>query len=320
MQHPVNSLDRDWILGLLCLLCILGCGKNAPEPELMWGKRGLQNGDFIRPRAATIGLTSSGEEELYIIDFTGRIQVFDLDGHYKRSWRTPSIEQGRPVGCTWSKKNKLIVADSHYQRLLIYTPDGQLRQEIKGTQGEGNLGPFGYVADVAEDAEGNLYVSEFGNVQTSDSDQDRIRKLSPEGSFILSWGVHGNKEGEFGRPYGLAISEAAEVYVADSCNHRIQVFDLNGKFQRSFGSSGQALGDMQYPKDVALGPKNTVYVAEWGNHRVHKFTTDGQPLGTWGKPGREPGCLNQPWGLIVSKDGTLFVLDSDNNRVQRVRW
>jgi len=299
------------------LLLIAGCGSSHETPDLVWGKRGLQPGDFIRPRAIAMGTDSQGKEELYVVDFAGRIQVFDLDGKPLRLWKTPSIENGRPAGLCWSKKRQqLIVADSHYQQILIYTPQGELVQKIPGTLGEGNLGPFQYVADVAEDDQGNLYVSEFGN-----EDQDRIRKLTPEGRHLASWGGHGSGEGQFARPRGLAISPQQELYVADANNHRIQVFTLDGKFLRTIGGSqGSQPDQLQYPYDVALGPRGEVYVAEWGRNRIHKFNAQGISQGTLGRPGREPGCLFQPWGMAASTTGKLFILDTENHRIQRAAW
>jgi DNA-binding beta-propeller fold protein YncE len=315
------QLKRRWTpCVLMCVLLaffglVMGCGNSPAEPDLVWGKRGLQPGEFVRPRAIALGSLTPGNEELYVIDFAGRIQVFDLNGHPRREWKTPTIANGRPAGCAWSSSGKLLVADSHYQQLLVYSPEGVLLNKIPGTLGKGNLGPFGYVADVAEDTDGNLYVSEFGN-----EDQDRIRKLAPDGRHLLAFGGHGSQPGQFGRPRGIAISAQGELFVADSCNHRIQVFDLTGRFLRAFGQAGSGSDDMQYPYDVALGTDNAVYVAEWGNHRIHKYNTSGQSLGTWGKPGRDPGCLNQPWGLIASPKVVLFVLDSDNHRIQRLNW
>jgi len=302
---------------LLCLLSAVGCGDGPQrQPDLVFGKRGLRGGDFIRPRAVTIGGSPAGEEELYIVDFEGRIQVLGLDGQPKREWRSPSIEHGRPAGLHWSRRSgNLLVADSHYQQLLVYSPSGELLKKILGTLGEGNLGPFQYVADVAEDTDGNLYVTEFGN-----EEQARVRKLTAEGSHIATWGTHGSGPGQFLRPRGVAVSDNGELYVADSSNHRIQVFDLNGKLLRYWGSSGTGPDQMQYPYDVALGTSGVVYVAEFGNNRVHKFTTDGKNLGVWGTAGREPGFLNQPWGVIVDRAGRLYVLDSYNHRVQRVVW
>lgn len=299
----------------LCLV-LVGCNSSSETPELAWGKRGIQPGDFIRPRAITIGTTQTGEEELYIVDFAGRIQVFDLEGKPLRNWRTPTIENGRPAGLGWSaKKQQLIVADSHYQQMLFYSPEGELLRKIPGTLGAGNLGPFQYVADVAEDTAGNLYVSEFGN-----ENQDRIRKLTPDGEHIKSWGGHGTGPGEFSRPRGLAISPQLEIYVADANNHRIQVFTLEGNYLRTIGTHGSGPGELQYPYDVALGAKGDVYVAEWGQHRIQKFASSGKSLGTWGHAGREPGCLFQPWGIVATKNGKVFVLDSENHRVQRISW
>lgn len=298
------------------LLLLAGCGSSPETPDLVWGKRGLQPGDFIRPRAITMGTNADGKEELYVVDFAGRIQVFDLDGKPLRLWKTPSIENGRPAGLCWSKKrHQLIVADSHYQQILIYTPEGKLVQKIPGTLGEGNLGPFQYVADVAEDDQGNLYVSEFGN-----EDQDRIRKLTAEGHHISSWGGHGSGNGQFARPRGLAISPQQELYVADANNHRLQVFSLDGKFLRSFGTQGSEIGMLQYPYDVTIGQRGDVYVAEWGQNRIQKFSPQGLTRGVWGHPGRDPGCLFQPWGLIASQAGKVFILDTENHRIQRTEW
>lgn len=301
---------------ILLSFLLVGCGSNSETPDLVWGKRGLRPGDFIRPRAITIGANPQGQEELYVVDFAGRIQSFDLDGKPIHLWKTPSIENGRPAGLCWSKKRgQLLVADSHYQQILIYTPKGELVKKIPGTLGANNLGPFQYVADVAEDDTGNLYVSEFGN-----EDQDRIRKLDPEGNHLAVWGRHGSAEGEFSRPRGLAISPNQELYVADASNHRIQIFTLDGKYIRSIGSQGTGPGQLQYPYDVTVGSKGDVYVAEWGQNRIQKFSPQGESLGTWGHPGREPGCLFQPWGMIASQKGKLYILDTENHRVQGITW
>jgi sugar lactone lactonase YvrE len=301
-------------LFLLMTLLFAGCGDTPDEAELVWGKRGIQPGDFIRPRAITIGVDAAGNEEIYVVDYAGRVQVFTPDGKPLRLWSTPTIANGRPAGLCWSNaKKQLIVADSHYQQILLYEPDGTLIKTIPGTLGAGNLGPYQYVADVAEDEAGNLYVSEFGN-----ENEDRIRVLNPAGEHLRWFGAHGTGEGEFSRPRGLALHNG-ELFVTDSCNHRIQVFSLEGKYLRSIGSSGAEPGQLQYPYDVAVRSDGTVFIAEWGQHRIQKFDIAGKSLRMWGKPGRAPGCLSQPWGLAVSAK-KVFILDSENHRVQRVGW
>lgn len=299
---------------LLFSLALIGCGEASDSPDLSWGKRGIRAGDFVRPRAITIGEDGAGNEAVYVVDYAGRVQVFTPEGKPLGLWSTPTISNGRPAGLCWSKvKKQLIVADSHYQQILLYQPDGTLVKAIPGTLGVGNLGPFQYVADIAEDEAGNWFVSEFGN-----ENEDRIRKLNPQGEHITSFGNHGSGPGEMSRPRGLSIYNN-ELYVADSCNHRIQVFSLDGKYLRSIGSQGTEPGQLQYPYDVMVRSDGSLFVAEWGSHRIQKFDQAGKSLGLWGKAGREPGCLFQPWGLACTAK-KVYILDSENHRIQRVNW
>src|SRR5947208_8247989 len=95
---------------LLLATVLAGCSGPSSKPELVWGKRGVNNGMFFRPRAAAIG----PGDRLYIVDYTARIQVFDLDGHYiGPTWTTPDYRIGRPSGLAVGREGNLIVCDSH---------------------------------------------------------------------------------------------------------------------------------------------------------------------------------------------------------------
>jgi sugar lactone lactonase YvrE len=295
---------------LAVLLACAGCSGGG-KPDLAWGQRGLKDGDFVRPRA--IAIDASGErDELYIVDFSGRIQVFSADGEYLRGWATPTIANGRPAGLAMGRDGTLLVADSHYARILVYSRAGELLREITGKDGEGP-GPMAYVSDIVQDADGYIYVAEFG-------EGDRIRKLTPEGKYLKHWGAHGSEVGQFTRPRALTLGPDGLLYVADNCNHRIQVFTRDGAFVRSFGKHGHDAGELSYPYDVTFDRSGNVLVAEFGNHRVQRFTKEGEARGTWGAAGRQLGCLNSPWGVAVDRRGRVFVLDTDNHRVQRVRF
>jgi DNA-binding beta-propeller fold protein YncE len=252
------------------------------------------------------------ENHLYLADLTDRIQVFDRDGKYLRGWRTPDLNVDGPSGLTVDRYRRVLVADTHFYRVLVYSESGGLLFQIgDGVQGT-TPGRFGYPTDVVIDQAGNFYVSEYG-------ENDRIQVFSPEGKWLRQWGGHGYEPGEFLRPRALAIDEHDRIYVADSCNHRIQVFDTQGKLLRTWGSRGEAPGQLSYPYDLSLGPDHCLYVCEYGNHRVQKFTLEGKPLGTWGRAGRSPGELNNPWALAVDGLGEVSVIDSNNHRVQRFR-
>lgn len=303
-------------LGLLLIGPLLvGCfsGGSAATPEQVWGRHGYSEGRFQKPRA----MAADSEGRIYVVDLTARIQVFDNDGRFLRQWNTPSSEFGRPTGLSLDREGHLMVADTHYYRILFYTPEGQLREDltIGGTYG-GGPGEFGFVTDVVQDSRGNFYISEYG-------EYDRIQKFSPERKFICQWGRHGSEPGEFLRPQSLAIDERDRLWVADACNHRIQIFDVTvdpPRLDKVWGEAGEKPGQLHYPYGLLLGPDDTVYVAEYGSHRVQKFTRDGRPLGTWGGPGRRPGQLYQPWSLVFDSQHRLQVLDSLNHRVQRIQF
>lgn len=298
------------LLPALVLACIAGCDAAVPTVgrlEKVWARRGFSEGRFQKPRALAI----DPQDRIYIVDMTARIQVFDPEGNFLRSWRTPAGEAGRPTGLSIGPTGEVIVADTHYHRVLVYSPHGVLLRLLGGTPGP-EPGQFGLVTDAVQDSQGYYYVGEYGQY-------DRIQKLAPDGQFVLQWGGHGSEPGQFIRPQSLVLDEQENLWVADACNHRIQVFDRQGRLLRLWGREGSGPGELYYPYDLALGPGDTVYVVEWGNDRVQKFTRDGRSLGIWGARGRAEGQLANPWGLVRDSQGRLHVLDSENHRVQTIR-
>lgn len=250
------------------------------------------------------------EDHLYIVDMTARIQVFDTEGHFLRGWQTPAHEAGKPTGLSFDRQGNLLVADTHYYRLLIYSPEGELLKTLGGTAGQ-KPGEFGLLTDAVQDSCGHYYIAEYG-------EYDRIQKFDAEGNFILQWGGHGSKPGEFVRPQNLAIDRRDRIWVADAGNHRIQVFDTEGELVSMWGAAGRELGQLYYPYDLILAEDDCLYVCEYGNHRIQKFTRDGRSLGAWGTNGRGPGQLHNPWALVRDRQGYLYVLDTNNHRVQCV--
>ena len=306
-----NYLLKGFFWSILVGLAVLAGCVERPQAEgtadLIWGQRGITPGRLQKPRAVAI----DSQDNLYIVDMPARIQVFDPEGNYLRGWKTPMSQNGRPSGLSFDRSGQLLVADTHYYQMLVYSPLGKANpnQQIGGTMGE-QPGEFGFVTDAVQDSEGNYYIAEYGSY-------DRVQKFSPSGDFLLQWGSHGEQLCQFRRPQNMAIDSQDQIWVADACNHRIQVFSPHGKLVGHWGTEGTAPGQLYYPYDLVHDGQGHLYVCEYGNHRVQKFTLAGQSVACWGTHGRGPGQLHNPWALVRDSRGRLHVLDSNNHRVQR---
>ena len=191
--------------------CFANPGAAAGKLEKVWGLPGSSPGRLFRPRAIAIDKS----DLLYIVDMTPQIQVFTGDGQFLRGWQTPDFQHGRPSGLSFDNAGNLLVCDTHYFRVLVYTPQGQMLegQTIGGTCGSKD-GELQFVTDAAQDAQGNYYVAQYG-------EYDRIQKLAQGHKFVLSWGEHGRELGQFLRPQKIVIDKSGLVWVADACNHRL---------------------------------------------------------------------------------------------------
>lgn len=297
------------------LTAFSGClprGTSA-EPDLVIGSIGIGPGRFQKPRA----IAMDALDRLFVVDMTGRIQVLTAEGQSLAQWRTPDIYQGKPTGLTIAPSGNLWVADTHYHRILEYTPEGELLTDrtLGGTQGIGP-GEFGLVTDIVIDSQQRRYVSEYGSF-------DRIQVFDPEDQFIMQWGQTGEAPGDFTRPQCMAVDDQDRIWVADACNHRVQVFEIvegRAKLLDTWGSEGREPGQMRYPYGLLLAPGNRILITEYGNHRVQLLTRSGEPLESWGIAGRSPGQLDQPWASALDSKNRCYVLDSYNHRIQRFQF
>jgi DNA-binding beta-propeller fold protein YncE len=281
----------------LLLVLAAGCSRAAAAPSAsiqIVGGPGAQDGKFATPRAAAW----DPRGYFYVVDKTGRIQKFDASGKFVKGWSTPDTALGRPTGLIVDRDGSLIVADTHYHRILRYSAEGELTSEF-GKEGRGP-GEFLYPVGIALAPDGSLFVSEFGG-------NDRVQVFTRDGKVQREWGRYGEEPGEFKRPQGIAIA-GDRVYVADAANHRVQVFSLEGKPLASWGG-------MTYPYSVSIDKDGNVLVAQYGRHCVSKFKPDGTLLGSSGHAGTGPGELNTPWAAVAAGD-RVIVTDSGNHRVQ----
>lgn len=290
-------------------MLIAGCGRPAEEagvePLRVLGRMGYGPREFSYPRAIAI----DHRDHAYIVDKTGRIQAFDAVGEWITSWRTPMIDAGKPTGLGVDRVGNVFVADTHYSRVLVYSPSGELLREFGGFGDE--AGRFRLPTDVEVGADGDLFVGEYGG-------NDRITHFSAAGEVDESFGAAQLAAAPLQRPQGIHIDRADSqvLWVSDSRNHRICKFSSDGRLLASFGRMGRDRGELRFPYGIDQLSDGSLVVAEYGNNRVQRFAQDGESRGCWGRGGREVGELAYPWAVAVDSRDQVWVVDSGNNRVQ----
>lgn len=295
---------RFMILSGLGLLSACGAQPGGiAGPVQTWGKQGRRFGEFLRPRAVAV---KAGE--VYVIDTTGRLQVFGEDGIFRRSWEIPKPDNGTPTAITFHENGRVLVPDTHNSRVLEYTPEGELLDQW-GSYGNGP-DQFIYPTGLAMGSGGEYFLSEYGD------GAERVHVFDANRKFLRQWGSHGEDQGQFNRAMAIGINSAREIVVADTANHRVQCFSPEGQWLRTISGPGTEPGQLKFPHDLAVGPDDCVYLAEYGAHRISRFAANGTFIKTYGGAGRQPGQFNAPRGVAVSENNRVYVADTDNHRIQ----
>lgn len=281
----------------------LAC-RDSAKPEAIWCETGMGPTQVVYPRGISY---SKLDDTFFIVDRVARIQHLDHDGKFLGEWRMPEFKTGKPVGLTAGPDGLVYVPDTHYQRVIVYRPDGT---EVRRWGSYGTApGQFIFPTDIAFDAKGNVFVSEYG-------DNDRVQVFSPEGKFLYQFGKFGQGDGEFIRPQSMVI-DGETLYITDACNHRICVFKTDGTFVRNMGGVGSQLGYFRFPYGMDMDRDGHLIVCEFGNNRVQMIDKEtGRGIKAWGSAGHEPGQLAYPWAVAIDKRGRTVTVDAGNNRLQ----
>src|SRR6266404_570379 len=255
---------------------------------------------------------------------------------------SPEVEDGPamsasfsdPFGIAVDRRGNVIVADGgQSNRIRRITVDGKVHTIAGANEGfaDGNAlqAQFNTPSGIAIDNGGNIIIADTSN--------NRIRKLSSDGtkvSTIAGSGVAGFKDGrageaQFDGPIGTAVDKHGNVFVADAYNDSIRRITEDGAVSTFAGtglpgfSDGQASdASFDTPCGVAVDKDGDVFVADTGNHAVRKITAQGEVTtiagGTGDGPQGREVRFNRPVGIGVTHDGFLFISDEGSGKIVRI--
>ncbi|WP_158849381.1 T9SS type A sorting domain-containing protein [Algibacter sp. L1A34] len=255
-----------------------------------------------------------------------------------------------PSGLGVDANGNLYISDRNNHRIrkvatngIITTVAGNGTDGDSGDGGQATAANLDTPTDVAVDATGNIYISDWYN--------HKIRKINTSG-VISTYAGTGDSgfSGDNGlataaklkSPDGIAVDADGNVYFSDRSNDRIRKISTSGiittvagkgGFNAFSGDGGQATdAEFNDPNGIALDATGNIYVVDRDNHRVRKIGTDGiinTIVGT-GTTGYSGGgyngdgqigtatLLNKPTGIAIDNSGNVIFADYNNHRIRKL--
>jgi uncharacterized protein (TIGR03437 family) len=228
----------------------------------------------------------------------------------------------------------LTASSAQSQTITTYAGNGAV--SYSGDGGPASSAALNHPKGLAFDAAGNLYIA--------DSDNYRVRQVSPSGIITTIAGT-GNDTfsgdggsalfASFSDVSGVAVDFSGNIYVADSSNRRIRkisngiVTTIAGTGVQGFsGDGGPATSAMLGRAEaIAVDAGGNIYYADSVNQRIRKITTAGiistvAGNGVGGYSGdagpATSASLNYPVGVTLDSAGNIYIADANNSCVRKV--
>ena len=239
------------------------------------GKEGFSDGLTMAASFNTpSGLAIDADGNLYVADtgnhrirkITPEGQVSTLAGDGTAGYVDGPASQARfngPIGVAVDARGNTYVADTYNDRIRVISSDGQVSTVAgNGTpgyvDGDRSTAQFDTPCGIVTAADGSLIVADTGN--------DRLRKITPEGSVTTLPGA------DLSNPIGLALSHDNFLYVTELDRSRIVQIAPDGTLSVVAGDGSVRFNQATA---IALGPHSNqpaeLYVADGGNYLIRKL-------------------------------------------------
>jgi sugar lactone lactonase YvrE len=234
-----------------------------------------------------------------------------------------AAELGAVQGAAADGSGNLYLSDCDNQRVRKVDAHGAITT-LAGTGTAGFSGDGGPAASARLNFPYGLAVDSAGNVYIADLGNNRVRRVSPDGtiSTLAGTGAPGSLgdggpavNAQLAAPRNLAVDGAGNLYISEFEGHRIRKIGADGMIATIAGSGiagfggdgGPATGaELAYPAGLAVDAAGTLYIADTQNQRVR--TVAGGVITTL-VGGSRGTALYTPTAVAVDSGFNLYVAD-----------
>jgi len=304
------------------------------------------------------GLAFDPEGNLYIADRENhRVRKLDTSGNISTfagigkagfsgdGGPAVSAKLNLPSGLATDEKGNLYISDRSNDRIRVVDKKGVIRTYagtgVAGFQGDAGPAlkaqldkPFGIALDEAE----NLYIADRNN--------NRVRKVSPEGIITTVAGDGGfffmgdngpAYRASVAAPTGVAVDKKGNLYIADRNNNRIRLVDKLGMIRTVAGTGQQDYNgesetaretNLYLPFGLTVDSNDKLLVIDRSHYRIRRIdpksgkveTIAGNGLKLFaGDGGPATGAtLSFPHGMFVDKNDNLIFSDKGHYRIRKI--
>jgi sugar lactone lactonase YvrE len=257
------------------------------------------------------------------IDATGAVTTVAGDGTFGVNGvggGGPAVKAKlwQPSGLALDTAGNLYIADS-FDHVIEKVDSSGVLTVFAGTSNSGSFAGDGKLATLARLRNPQrLATDSTGVVYIADKENNRIRKVTPDGMIHTIAGLGGNStttahafsgdggpavEAGLGQPQAVAVDSAGNVYIADTANNRVRMINVADIFGNPLKSStGTVLNDSSRIITTVAGGGTAP--------QLGSSTTSTPTLAT----------LSAPAGLAVDSQGNVYISDTGNNRIMYLNF
>ena len=346
----IRSVSSDGIIS-----SVAGNGQFDDTPDgTPAGEAALSGPNFLSfDPAGRLLIADSGNYTVRRVDPDGRIEtiaglgVQGVGQGYQLIYGGPATSTllGTPRQALADQQGNLYVSDDYASVVYRITPDGNLNvyagqvgvYQFGGDNVPATSSSFTGPQGLALDAAGNLYIADPG--------ENRVRKVSPNGT-ITTFAGNGQAgySGDGGPatqamlyfPQSIAVDTKGDLIIADRVNNRLRMVTPDGNIstiagtgtRASDGNGGlAAAADLNRPFVVSTDSSGNIFVIESGGTTVRRISPNGiisvvagngeSGFGGDGGPATQ-ASLGGADGLATDASGNLYISDFNNSRIRVV--
>ena len=304
------------------------------------------------------GLTFDKKGNLYIADRNNhRIRKVDTRGIITTvagngtagfsgdGGKATQAQLNLPSGVAVDDKGNIYISDRSNNRVRVVDNKGTITT-FAGNGGDGYSGDSGPATQAQLSKPFGLALDKKGNLYIADRENNRVRKVNPQGIITTVAGDGGfffmgdngpSYRASIAGPTGIVVDKNGILYIADRNNNRIRSVDTQGMIRTVAGTGQQDYnGESEIARDtnlylpfgVALDQDGKILIIDRSHYRIRRMdprrgsieTVAGNGVKMFaGDGGPATGAkLSFPHGIAVDKKGNVIISDKGHYRIRRV--